>query len=100
MVLAGIAPAAALKIATINGARALGVGQRLGTIEPGKLADLVVVRGNPLDDIRKTRRTRLVMRSGRIHDAQALLASAKGKIGPAAEGEKVHWVGRMRRRRR
>ncbi len=100
MVLAGIAPAAALKIATINGARALGVGQTLGTIEPGKLADLVVVRGNPLADIRKTRSTRLVMQSGRIHDAQGLLASARGKIGPADEGEKVHWVGRMRRRRR
>ena len=48
LVLAGIPPAAALKIATINGARALRMGDALGTIEPGKLADLFVVRGDPL----------------------------------------------------
>lgn len=97
-VLAGIPPAAALKIATVNGARALGVGDKLGTIEPGKLADLVVVQGNPLDDIRNTRRTRLVMRAGQIHDAQKLLASAKGKIGPANADERVQWIARRRRR--
>ena len=54
-VLAGIPPAAALKIATINGARALGVSDKLGTIEVGKLADLFVINGNPLADIKNTR---------------------------------------------
>ncbi|MBX6330510.1 MAG: amidohydrolase family protein [Gemmatimonadaceae bacterium] len=92
LVLAGIPPAAALRIATINGARALGVGTQLGTIETGKLADLLVVRGNPLEDIRNTRHVQLVMKSGTIYDPKALLAMAVGKIGPtgpqhpAAEG--------------
>ena len=45
--LSGIPNAAVLRIATINSARAMGFGDRLGTIEPGKWADLVVVRGNP-----------------------------------------------------
>ena len=46
--LSGIPNAAVLRIATINSARAIGLGDRLGTIEAGKWADLVVVRGNPL----------------------------------------------------
>jgi imidazolonepropionase-like amidohydrolase len=81
LVLAGIPPAAALKIATINGARALGVSDKLGTIETGKLADLVVIDGNPLADIRNTRKVRMVVKSGTIYDPQALLKQAEGKIG-------------------
>ncbi len=56
-VLAGIPPAAALKMATINGARALRLGDSLGSIEAGKLADLFVVRGNPLAGHHGTRTT-------------------------------------------
>jgi imidazolonepropionase-like amidohydrolase len=81
LVLAGIPNAAALKIATINGARALGVSDKLGTLETGKLADLVVIDGNPLADIRNTRKVRIVMKSGTIYDPQALLQQAEGKIG-------------------
>jgi imidazolonepropionase-like amidohydrolase len=81
LVLAGIPPAAALKIATINGARALGVSDKLGTIETGKLADLVVIDGNPLADIRNTRKVRMVVKSGTIYDPQALLKQAEGRIG-------------------
>jgi imidazolonepropionase-like amidohydrolase len=81
LVLAGIPPAAALKIATINGARALGVSDKLGTIEAGKLADLFVIDGNPLADIRNTRNVRIVMKSGTVYDPQALLKQAEGKIG-------------------
>jgi imidazolonepropionase-like amidohydrolase len=84
LVLAGIPPAAALRIATINGARALGVDARLGTVEPGKLADLFVIRGNPLSDIRHTRAVQLVMKSGIIYDPHRLLQMAAGKIGPPA----------------
>jgi imidazolonepropionase-like amidohydrolase len=80
-VLAGIPAAAALKMGTINGARALNVGDKLGSIEPGKLADLFVVRGNPLRDIRRTRYVRLVMKSGALYDPAELLKAAEGKIG-------------------
>ena len=81
LVLAGIPPAAALRIATINGARALGVSDKLGTLETGKLADLFVIDGNPLTDIRNTRKVRIVMKSGTTYDPQALLHQAEGKIG-------------------
>ncbi|MFQ5627458.1 MAG: amidohydrolase family protein [bacterium] len=90
-VLSGIPPAAALKIATINGARALDVGNKLGSIEPGKFADLMVIKGNPLDNIRNTRTVHLVMKSGKVYNSQALLKSVEGKMGPldAAEAEKL-----------
>jgi imidazolonepropionase-like amidohydrolase len=79
---AGLPEAAALRIATINGARALGMSDRLGTLEVGKWADLVVVRGNPLTDIRNTRNVEWVMTRGDLHRAAALRDSARGTIGP------------------
>jgi len=63
-VLAGIPPADALRIATINGARALNVANYFGTIEAGRFADLVVVSGNQLEDITNSRNTRIVMKAG------------------------------------
>ena len=97
-VLAGIPPAAALKMATINGARALRLGDVLGTIEPGKLADLFVVRGNPLQDITTTRRVQRVMARGTLYDAAALLASVKEKMGPAGPADDDWWKGNVRLR--
>lgn len=91
LVLAGIPPAAVLKIATINPARALRVADRLGTIEPGKLADLVIMRGNPLADIRNTRNVHQVVRHGVVYDARALLASMKGKLGPVGAEDLARW---------
>jgi len=87
LVLAGIPPAAALRIGTINGARALNAGDKLGSIEAGKFADLFVVRGNPLKDIKNTRNVRMVMKAGVVYDPAELLRMAEGKIGftPAAE---------------
>ena len=79
---AGIPAAAALKFATINAARALGMDDDLGTIEAGKIADLVILEGNPLEDIRNTRHVRTVFKDGVSYDARELLASVKGKIGP------------------
>jgi imidazolonepropionase-like amidohydrolase len=86
MVLAGIPPAAALRIGTINSARALNAGDKLGTIEVGKFADLFVIRGNPLRDIRNTRNVRTVMKSGVLYDPAELLKSVEGKIGPPSVG--------------
>ena len=91
MALAGLPNAAVLRAGTINGARALGVGDLLGTIEPGKLADAVVVRGDPLKDIRATRDVRLVVRGGRVHEAIELLDSARDSIGPRDESELGQW---------
>ncbi len=91
MTYAGIPPAAVLKAATINGARALGVDARLGSIEAGKLADLIVARGNPLDDIRATRDIKLVFKDGIAHDPVELLQSAEGKIGPAGPDDHAGW---------
>jgi len=91
MVLAGLPPAAALKIATINGAHALNVGDKLGSIEAGKFADLLVVKGNPLQDIRTTHNLRLVMKAGHVYDSAELLNSVAGKLGPADEEAAKDW---------
>jgi imidazolonepropionase-like amidohydrolase len=91
LVLSGIPAAAAIKIGTINGARALNVAGKLGTLEAGKLADLFVVRGNPLQDIRNTRNVRLVMKAGRVYDASELLASVRGKMGPSGPEDEPKW---------
>jgi len=91
MTYAGIPPAAVLKAATINGARALGVDARLGSIEAGKLADLVVVRGDPLDDIKRARDIKLVFKDGIAHNPEKLLQSAEGKIGPAGPEDHADW---------
>ncbi len=66
MVECGMSPAAALIAATRHGAGALGVADRLGTIERGKLADLVAVRGDPTEDIAALGRVMLVIQGGQI----------------------------------
>jgi len=94
-VLSGIPPADALRFATINGARALNVSGKLGSIETGKYADLFVVRGNPLVDITNTKRVQLVMKAGRIYDPAKLFASVVGKLGPTGPQDADGWKGRL-----
>jgi hypothetical protein len=64
LVEAGLAPADALRSATSEPARFLGRRESIGTIETGKVADLLVIDGNPLEDIRNTRRISTVVHSG------------------------------------
>jgi imidazolonepropionase-like amidohydrolase len=96
LVLAGIPPAAAIRCATINAARALGMSDKLGTIEAGKFADLVVVRGNPLMDITNTHKVDRVMVRGQLYDARALLEQAKGTLGPKTASDDDWWKGNVR----
>ncbi|MFU8896101.1 MAG: amidohydrolase family protein [Gammaproteobacteria bacterium] len=69
MVQGGFTPFQALRGATIDGARYFGMDAEIGSIEPGKLADLVVIDGNPLDDIRSSENVTWTMLNGRLYDA-------------------------------
>jgi Tol biopolymer transport system component len=73
LVEAGLTPFQALRTATANAAEALGAADQLGTLEPGKLADMVIVGGDPLQDIKNARDVRGVLRGGRHYDLPALL---------------------------
>jgi imidazolonepropionase-like amidohydrolase len=66
MVKNGFTPAQALLAATAAGADLLGLADKIGTIETGKLADLVAVPGDPLQDIRQTEKVSFVMQGGRV----------------------------------
>lgn len=71
---AGIPNAEVLRIATLNGANVLGREQDLGTIEAGKLADFIVVDGNPLERMSDIRRVVTVVKNGKVYDAKAIYA--------------------------
>jgi cytosine/adenosine deaminase-related metal-dependent hydrolase len=78
-------------MATINGARAIGVGTRFGTIEAGKFADVVIVKGNPLADITNTRNVQRVIKAGELYNPAALLKAVEGKLGPAGPDQAAAW---------
>jgi Tol biopolymer transport system component/imidazolonepropionase-like amidohydrolase len=79
MVQGGFSPFAALRGATIDGARYFGMEAELGSIEPGKLADLVVIDGDPLRDILDSEKVRWTMLNGRLYDAATM-----NQVAPAA----------------
>jgi imidazolonepropionase-like amidohydrolase len=72
---AGIPPAKALQIATWNAAKLLKQEKDLGSIAPGKKADLVMVEGNPAERISDIRRCRLVVKNGTLYKSDALYAA-------------------------
>jgi imidazolonepropionase-like amidohydrolase len=71
MVKNGMTPAQALIAATASGADLLGLADKIGTLEAGKLADLVAVPGDPLQDIRQTEKVSFVMQGGKVFKGQA-----------------------------
>ena len=68
----GMSPLEAITCATINGAKYLGLDRELGSLEKGKLADLVVLDRNPLENIRNSESVNMVMLNGRLYDASTL----------------------------
>ena len=72
----------ALKAATLDAARLLKIDDRLGTLEPNKIADVVAVRGDPLADIRVTKTVVFVMKEGVIYKNQASRSTSPATAAP------------------
>lgn len=81
LVSAGFTPIEAIQIATANGARAMHRFDRIGSIERGKQADLLLVRGDAATDIRSIEHPVLVVRAGMAYDPRKLLDATIGSVG-------------------
>jgi imidazolonepropionase-like amidohydrolase len=81
LVEAGFTPEEAIRIATFNGARFLGLADRIGTLTVGKQADIVIIRGNPSSNISDVRNVSLVFKDGVAYDSAKLIASVRGLVG-------------------
>jgi imidazolonepropionase-like amidohydrolase len=81
LVEAGFSPVEAIKIATLNGATYLGRQNEIGTIAPGKNADLVVIKGDPSSRIADIENVEIVFKDGVGYDSQKLIDSVKGRYG-------------------
>ena len=82
LVQGGFTPVEAIRIATLNGARFLGIERDTGSIATGKAADLVVIDGNPAARIADIKKVALVFKDGAGYDPEKLLASIHGQTGP------------------
>ena len=81
LVEAGFTPLEAIHIATQNGAEFLGEGDRLGTLKIGKVADLVVIKGDPSEKIEDIENVELVFKDGIGYDSNKLINSVQGAVG-------------------
>ncbi|MGH9259159.1 MAG: amidohydrolase family protein [Acidimicrobiales bacterium] len=81
LVEAGFTPVEAIRILSANGARVLGIDDRLGTIAPGKTADLVVIRGDPVARAADIRNVVTVFKDGIGYDSARLIESVRGTVG-------------------
>ena len=81
LVEAGFTPIEAIYIATSNGAEFLGELDKIGTLAPGKVADLVVIQGDPSANIKDIEKVELVFKDGVAWDSAKLINSAKGQVG-------------------
>ena len=68
----GMSPLQAIRAATLNGANYLGMDKEIGSLEVGKLADLVIMDANPLEDIRNSEKIKYVMINGRLYDSMTM----------------------------
>jgi imidazolonepropionase-like amidohydrolase len=81
LVEAGFSPLEAIKIASFNGAKFLGEDSRIGSIAPGKQADLMVVKGNPATTISDIEKVEIVFKDGVGYDSEKLIQSVQGLVG-------------------
>jgi imidazolonepropionase-like amidohydrolase len=81
LVEAGFTPLEAIRIATFNGAQYLGEADRIGTITPGKQADLVVIKGDPSQKIEDIENVETVFKDGVGYDSAKLIESVRGHVG-------------------
>ena len=81
LVEAGFTPVEAIQIATLNGAKFLGEDARIGSIAPGKQADLMIVRGNPAANIADIEKVEIVFKDGVGYDSEKLIQSVQGLVG-------------------
>ena len=81
LVEAGFTPVEAIKIASFNGAKFLGEDSRIGSIGPGKQADLMIIKGNPAANISDIEKVELVFKDGVGYDSEKLIQSVQGLVG-------------------
>lgn len=81
LVEAGFTPVEAIKIASFNGAKFLGEDARIGSIAPGKQADLMVVKGDPATNISDIEKVEIVFKDGVGYDSEKLIQSVQGLVG-------------------
>ena len=82
----GFTPLEAIRAATLDGARYLGLDGDIGSLEPGKLADFVVLEDNPLENIRDSQNIRYTVLNGRIYDARTM-----DELGDRPRQRKFYW---------
>lgn len=87
MVAAGIPVAEVLKFATIQNAEAMGLADKLGSIKVSKWADLAIIKGSPLENIRNTRNVHTVIMAGKSYKTDQLLRQCVGKLGPVSDSQ-------------
>jgi Tol biopolymer transport system component/imidazolonepropionase-like amidohydrolase len=86
----GLTPYEALQTATVNAAEALGYGADLGSVEPGKVADMVIISGDPLVDIKAARNVDTVIKNGNVFTMKELMSGVRSGVAPTTSDALAH----------